>query len=177
MAKLTHNASIVWDYKNAVLVYSLGFYGKPVGLPRVQPNESFNRPLQLSLFDTLYLMEKGIITVWKDNTEVKREELIEFGNSIHEWFEEKYIVYKDFRERGYVVRSGLKFGVDFIVYEKGPGIDHSPFMVEIFFNKEEINPILLLRAGRLANTVNKSLVIATLEGNKPHYYVFKRFKA
>ena len=31
----------------------------------------------------------------------------------------EFIVYKDLREKGYHIKSGLKYGVEFRVYEKG----------------------------------------------------------
>ena len=45
IGKLTRSAVVIWDYQDAQKIYSLGFFGKPVGLPRVQPNEAFHRPL------------------------------------------------------------------------------------------------------------------------------------
>ncbi|KAK5656761.1 hypothetical protein OQA88_4309 [Cercophora sp. LCS_1] len=39
----------------------------------------------------------------------------------------EYAVYHHFRSLGWVVRHGIKFGVDFLLYERGPVASHSDF--------------------------------------------------
>ena len=43
----------------------------------------------------------------------------------------KFSVFKDLRDRGYVVKTALKFGADFRVYDRGvkPGEDHAKWVV------------------------------------------------
>ncbi|MHA1397284.1 MAG: tRNA-intron endonuclease family protein, partial [Candidatus Heimdallarchaeaceae archaeon] len=74
------------------------------------------------------------------------------------------------------VRPGLKFGVDFAVYTKGPGLEHSPYMIQIIEKEGKINPIELVRAGRLATTVRKNFVLASMIKKKLHFFVFNRYK-
>ncbi|KAL3459839.1 hypothetical protein BJX64DRAFT_301003 [Aspergillus heterothallicus] len=40
-----------------------------------------------------------------------------------------YVVYHHFRSLGWVVRSGVKFGVDYILYNRGPVFSHAEFAV------------------------------------------------
>ena len=42
-----------------------------------------------------------------------------------------YAVYHHFRSLGWVPRHGIKFGVDFILYQRGPVFDHSEFGVMV----------------------------------------------
>ncbi len=42
-----------------------------------------------------------------------------------------YAVYHHFRSLGWVPRHGVKFGVDFILYQRGPVFDHSEFGVMV----------------------------------------------
>ncbi|BAE61619.1 unnamed protein product [Aspergillus oryzae RIB40] len=42
-----------------------------------------------------------------------------------------YIVYHHFRSLGWVVRSGVKFGVDYLLYNRGPVFSHAEFAVVI----------------------------------------------
>lgn len=77
-----------------------------------------------------------------------------------------YNVYKDLRRRGFIARRGLKFGCDYLVYRYGPGIDHAPFGVLIYLEGEEIDPIELVRAGRLLHSVRKKLVLAISDPSK-----------
>ncbi|KAI9771535.1 MAG: hypothetical protein M1839_002778 [Geoglossum umbratile] len=42
-----------------------------------------------------------------------------------------YVVYHHFRSLGWVVRSGIKFGVDLLLYNRGPVFSHAEFAVVI----------------------------------------------
>ena len=42
-----------------------------------------------------------------------------------------YVVYHHFRSLGWVPRHGIKFGVDWILYQRGPVFDHSEFGVMV----------------------------------------------
>ncbi|PWY79597.1 hypothetical protein BO70DRAFT_371666 [Aspergillus heteromorphus CBS 117.55] len=42
-----------------------------------------------------------------------------------------YVVYHHFRSLGWVVRSGVKFGVDYILYNRGPVFSHAEFAVVV----------------------------------------------
>ncbi|KAL4870203.1 hypothetical protein BDV12DRAFT_184603 [Aspergillus spectabilis] len=42
-----------------------------------------------------------------------------------------YVVYHHFRSLGWVIRSGVKFGVDYIIYNRGPVFSHAEFAVVI----------------------------------------------
>ncbi|RLI68731.1 tRNA-intron lyase [Candidatus Heimdallarchaeota archaeon] len=88
-------------------------------------------------------------------------------------FEEKMLIYKDMRRRGLVPRPGLKFGADFAVYQHGPGIDHSPYVISALPRGSKLTALELIRAGRLATSVKKKFVIATiLSNNEVRYYGF-----
>jgi len=77
--------------------------------------------LILSFYEALYLLDKGILRIRdeKSDKELSFEELLEKARSLNEnaWF--KYLIYRDLRSRGYFVREGFGFGVDFRVYERG----------------------------------------------------------
>ncbi|KAL4894601.1 hypothetical protein BDV59DRAFT_175779 [Aspergillus ambiguus] len=42
-----------------------------------------------------------------------------------------YVVYHHFRSLGWVVRSGVKFGVDYLLYNRGPVFSHAEFAVVV----------------------------------------------
>ncbi|KAL3469855.1 hypothetical protein BJX99DRAFT_251655 [Aspergillus californicus] len=42
-----------------------------------------------------------------------------------------YIVYHHFRSLGWVVRSGIKFGVDYLLYNRGPVFSHAEFAIVV----------------------------------------------
>ncbi|XP_046427713.1 tRNA-splicing endonuclease subunit Sen2 isoform X1 [Neodiprion fabricii] len=44
-------------------------------------------------------------------------------------FVQKYVVYHYFRSKGWVVKSGLKYGGDFLLYKQGPPFYHASYIV------------------------------------------------
>lgn len=163
------------DPKNAPNLYREGFYGRPLGI--VKPKDlKFEAPVQLSFYEALYLIEKGKIKVIDiHGKELSYDDLLRNARRYYKDFDLIYKVYKDLRERGYVVRPGMKFGSTFAVYEYGPGIDHAPFLVEVMKWEDIYSPLDIVRAGRLTHTVRKKLLLATVNpiDNKVRYYIFK----
>ena len=151
------------------------FFGSPLGInkPRL---EYFSKPSELSLIEAYYLLVKDKITI--EDPEKSRflssEEFFDIAKKLHHKFEEKFIIYKDLREKGYIPRPGLKFGADFVVYKKGPGLEHSPFIVHVLPHDAKISAIDMVRAGRLATSVRKKFVIAN--PLTVSYYFFEWFK-
>ena len=56
------NFLVAWDSAKSSELYKMGYYGKPLGIPKPKMAE-FNVPLILDLMEGLYLVEKGIIEV------------------------------------------------------------------------------------------------------------------
>ena len=86
-------------------------------------------------------------------------------NEYHD-FDKKFQVYKNFRDRGYIVSPGIKFGCDFAVYQKGPGIDHAPFLVQVYNRNENMSSTDVVLAGRLATSVKKKFILAIPYGKE-----------
>ncbi|MEB3780468.1 MAG: tRNA-intron lyase [Desulfurococcales archaeon] len=157
-------------------IYSLGFYGKPIGIDKPR-GANFDVPLKLSLIEALYLLEKGIIKISTiEGSEVSVDELKKVMEESKR-FKMLYKVYRDLRDRGLVVRPGLKFGADFTVYREGPGLEHAPFIVHVYPFDSEIDPTELVRAGRLSHSVRKTFILATsTPSGKIQYITFKWYK-
>ncbi|MCK4424904.1 tRNA-intron lyase [Candidatus Bathyarchaeota archaeon] len=174
------NFLVVWNPTEGSELYKLGFYGKPVGIPKPKIAE-FDVPLVLDLMEGLYLAEKGIISVYEgpEKRKVGLKKLRQKVKQLYEEFDGKYTVYRDLRDNGLIVTPGIKFGCDFAVYKHGPGIEHAPYMVSVKKAKSEITATEIVKAGRLATTVRKRFIIAVpdLEKEKIRYLIFKWFKA
>ncbi|MCW4020343.1 MAG: tRNA-intron lyase, partial [Candidatus Bathyarchaeota archaeon] len=52
------NFLVVWDPAKGSELYKLGYYGKPIGIPKPKA-EDFDAPLILDLMEGLYLVERG----------------------------------------------------------------------------------------------------------------------
>ena len=157
---LVENRLIVWKVEEGRRLFRMGFYGKPLGVPKPK-DTSFDAPLMLDLIEGLYLLERGVIrVVMPDGSEVDVEELRERARRLYERFDMKYLVYKDLRDRGLVATPGIKYGCDFAVYRKGPGIDHAPYIVHVRSREEALEAPDVVRSGRLATTVRKTFITA-----------------
>ena len=162
-ADLIENRIIVWDIEDSRKLFSYGYYGKPIGIPKPKPEE-INVPLILDLIEGLYLLENKKIIIFKLNQKITVEEMIELCKKEYHDFGKKYLVYKNFRDKGYVINPGIKFGCDFAVYEKGPGIDHAPFLIQVYNRTDIITSTGIVLAGRLATTVRKQFILAIPKG-------------
>jgi tRNA-intron endonuclease len=131
----------------------------------------------LDIVEGVYLLEKGIITVEFDSKVLGIRKLKALARKQFQGFDIKYIIYKDLREKGFIVTPGVKYGCDFAVYEHGPGIDHAPYIIQVKTNEDEITAAEIVESGRLASTVKKSFIIAVIDNKNPQYLEFKWWKA
>ncbi|MCS7096218.1 MAG: tRNA-intron lyase [Candidatus Bathyarchaeota archaeon] len=178
--ELIENFLVVWNPREGSELYKTGFYGKPLGIPKPKVPE-FNVPLILDLMEGVYLAEKGIVEVYErpNGKKVSLKKLLHKARKLYEEFDEKYAVYRDLREDGFIVTPGIKFGCDFAVYKYGPGLEHAPYMVSVKKSTSEISATEIVKAGRLATTVRKRFIVAVpdLEEDRIRYLMFKWFKA
>ena len=173
-AELVIDRAIVWNSDEGSKLYSNGYFGQPVGIRKPKSAE-FDKPLELSLIECAYLIQAGLLTVReaKSKNNLSQSDIVERGSGLSEDFEDRLMVYTQLRKRGYVVRPGLKFGTDFAVYEHGPGKDHAPLLVHIIPQRKGVVPLDIVRAGRLATSVRKKFIIATVkESGEIVYYSF-----
>ena len=179
-AELIGTRLIVWEPKDGVSLYRMGFFGKPVGIPKPKPTQEFTAPLMLDLMEGLYLLDRKIIKVvdGKSLKHVSRSKILRLANETYKQFNLGYAAYENLREKGLIVTPGIRFGSDFAIYEHGPGIDHAPFIVTVKTEKDTMGPFEVVLAGRLATTVRKQFTIAVPNKQKKlNYLVFKWFKA
>ncbi|RDJ32693.1 MAG: tRNA-intron lyase [Crenarchaeota archaeon] len=162
-SELIENRVIIWDIENSKKLFSSGYYGKPIGMPKPKLEE-INVPLILDLIESYYLMQNGKITVYQLKKKISEEQMLEICRKEYHDFDKKFTVYKNFRDNGYIVNPGIKFGCDFAVYEKGPGIDHAPYLVQVYNKKDIITSTGVVLAGRLATTVRKQFILAIPQG-------------
>ena len=177
-AELVGSFLVIWDHEEARRIYGLGFYGKPLGIPKPRGTD-FEAPLILDIMEGLYLLERGIISIYGEGGEVGPDELRAVGRTIYKDFDLKYCVYRDLRDSGLVATSGIKFGCDFAVYRLGPGLEHAPYLISVLRPDDVLTASDVVRAGRLATTVRKRFIVAVLDrpGGRIRYLMFKWFRA
>src|SRR3989338_6378756 len=91
-----------------------------------------NGKVELSLLEALYLMEKGRLGIKNDSGKALNvETFLKKARKTEPTFWIRYCVFRDMRNRGYIIKTALKFGADFRVYDRGvkPGEDHAKWIV------------------------------------------------
>ena len=155
---------MVLDETQANQLYQRGYYGKPLS----------GGKLQLAPVEALHLLENGRLEIIdeKGNKLDFKTLFKKFAKADPE-LELKYPAYMDLRSRGYVVKTGLKFGAHFRVYGRGeyPGGAHSQFLVHAIAESKKLTATEMARAVRLAHSVRKKMVWAIVddEGDVTYY--------
>lgn len=126
----------------------------------------------LSLFEALYLTEKEKICVFSGNKKLSEEALIAKAKKKIKQFSIKYIVFRDLRDRGYIVKTALKFGADFRVYEKGvnPGEDHAKWVVFPVHESGHLTWHEFASKNRVAHSTKKRLLIGIVDDEEDITY-------
>ncbi|MEO9319391.1 MAG: tRNA-intron lyase [Nitrososphaera sp.] len=178
-ARLIRDRIIIWDSADARTLFGAGYYGKPLGIAKPKGTD-FDAPLILDLIEGCFLLEKRVIRILNtDGRVVSSGDIRKMCKGLYADFEAKYLVFQNLRDKGYVVTPGIKFGCDFAVYEHGPGIDHAPFLVQVFRQNDSVSATGIVLAGRLATTVKKQFVLAmpTMKEKTVEYVAFDWWKA
>ena len=139
--------------------------------------------LDLSFVESLYLVKKSRLEVRKGKTKLSFNKLLVQALKLDKRIHEKYIVYKDMRDRGLVVKTGFKFGCDFRVYgrgvkvKKGPktAAEHTKWVVYTVPEDYTCSFQELSRAVRLAHSIRAEMLWAIVDSeNNVTYYSVKR---
>ena len=166
---------VVWSIDDGRRLFNTDFYGKPLGNPK--PKEDFEEPLILDLVEGVYLLEKKLIAVKSKGRKMAASSLRKLARERLDGFDALYQVYRDLREKGFVVTPGIKYGCDFAVYEQGPGIDHAPYIIQVMSREDQMSAAEIVKAGRLASTVRKTFIAALPGREGVEYLEFKWWKA
>ena len=125
--------------------------------------------------EALFLVEKGKMDVLSKNKKLSKEELIKKFRKMDKKIHLKYPVFKDLREKGYIVKTALKFGAEFRVYEKGAkiGEKHSKWVVFTDYESKTFSWQEFSSKNRVAHSTKKNLLLAIVdeEGDITYYEV------
>ena len=163
---LFENSVIVFDEKLKDTLFQKEFFGKP-----------FGSGLRLSFIESLYLFDDKILDIINTKNQIiSRKDFINKIKDLDPMFNERFNVYYDLKKRGFIAKTGFKFGTDFRCYTKNPDKIHAEYLVHIIDEKFKIAWSELSRAIRLAHSVNKEIIFACVENNKIEYIKFGRLK-
>jgi tRNA-intron endonuclease len=92
--------------------------------------ESEKDSLILNSFETLYLLYNDKLELKKINKSIVFDELMQKYIQKNDNILIQFLLYRDLRTKGYVVKDGFGFGSDFRVYERGNyGLKDAKFLI------------------------------------------------
>lgn len=123
-----------------------------------------NEEYKLTFYEALYLLDKQMLTV-KD----KKDATIDFQNLLdryqkvdeNAWIH--YLIYRDLRSRGYVVRGGFGQAIDFRIYERGSYGKNSA--TSLILSTQEGKPLPmedLMDALKQSQSLKKELILGVM---------------
>jgi tRNA-intron endonuclease len=146
-------------------LYNTGYYGRPKG-----------DTLELTLVEAAYLLYKKKLDIELQGRALEFKEFFTEASKMQQYFELKYIVYKDLRERGFYVQPSV---TDFRVYPRGGHPGKTPAKSFVYVRSERIPMQLpdLLTSLNAADNVHKQMVLAIVdEESDLTYYEVKKVK-
>jgi len=146
----------------AYSLYKKSVFGEPNG-----------EKIQYSLSEALFLVEKKKMEIFVGNKQILQKDLINKFRRIDRKIQIKYPVFKDLRKKGYIVKTALKFGADFRVYNKGkkPGKTHAKWIIFVDHESKKLAWNEFSAKNRVAHSTKKNLLIAIVdEESKIIYY-------
>ncbi len=157
---------IVQDQSEASQIHNKGYYGIPQsgGL------------LKLDLMEAIYLVESGRLEVESDGRKNDASHLMRLAHKNSEGFEIRYLVYRELRSRGYVVKLGQP-PLDFRVFPRGgtPNKTPSKWWVAAISERRTFDLARLLEDLDRTSDVRKKLLLAVVdEESDVTYYDVKR---
>lgn len=122
--------------------------------------------VQLSMIEGMYLIEKGKLAVLDGkNKEMTADAFAKKARKGTSKFTIKYAVFRDIRDRGYIIKTALKFGADFRIYDRGvkPGEDHAKWIVYPVHETEQLTWYEFAAKNRVAHSTKKRLLIGVVD--------------
>jgi tRNA-intron endonuclease len=118
--------------------------------------------LELALVEAAYLLDREKIEVEADGKPLDFRAFFIKASQAQEYFELKYIVYRDLRERGYYVQPGV---TDFRVYPRGgkPNVAPSKYFVHVISERQPLRLIEIVSNLQAALNVRKEMVLAIVD--------------
>src|SRR4030066_610695 len=134
-----------------------------------------NEVFTLSFYEALYLHDKDLLEVKdKDGKAVDFQRLLHCYEAQNENAWVNYLVYRDLRSRGYVVREGFGGGIDFRIYERGAyGKDTAQYLILSIQEGKPMPIQTLVNAVQQCQSQKKELILAVMNtrGEAVHYSV------
>jgi tRNA-intron endonuclease, archaea type len=129
------------------------------GYGEVSKKKFFLKP-----FESLYLVYCSKLKLTKGNKKIGFDSLLETCIKFDEDALTKFLIYRDLRSRGYIVKDGFGFGSDFRVYERGHfGEKGAKFLVFALSEGRQVKIGKLQKTIEQITQMGKEPIIAVIE--------------
>ena len=110
-------------------------------------------------------MERGKLKIFSNKKELKYDDFLKKATKLEKNFWVRYCVFRDLRRRGYIVKTALKFGADFRVYDRGikPGEDHAKWVAYPVHESSTFSWYDFSAKNRVAHSTRKKLLIGIVD--------------
>lgn len=137
--------------------------------------EKVGERVEYLFVEALYLVSSGKMEVFFGKKKLNMNDLMARVKKKDKRIETKLSVFSDLRMRGYIVKTALKFGADFRVYDKGvkPGDDHALWVLFVVSEHEQLRWHEFAAKNRVAHSTKKKLLLAIVdeEGDVSYYEI------
>jgi len=165
-ARLIGSWVFVENPVDGLRLFEEGFFGRPIGEPKFRMGSQTRQPFILDLVEACYLAQKGKLVIEYGGGTLLPKEVESLARKFIDRFDEKLLAYTWLRDHGWIVQSGVKFGNDFAIYEKGPGIDHAPLVARVVKPTDRLYVADLLACGRVAASTRKAFLFVVVDARK-----------
>ncbi len=121
--------------------------------------------VQYSLVEGLYLLEKNRVDILEGKKKLDFDNFVKKAVKREPNFWTRFVAYRDMRNRGYIVKTALKFGADFRIYDRGikPGEDHAKWIMYTVKETDGFTWYNFSSKNRVAHSTRKRLLIACVD--------------
>jgi tRNA-intron endonuclease len=128
--------------------------------------EKIKEKISYTIYEAFYLVEAGKLEVTDSkNKKLNAQALLRKLEKIDKNFGINYAVFADLRKKGYIVKTALKFGAQFRVYEKGSqiGEEHAKWILFPVAENKSLTWQDFSAKNRVAHSTNKKLLIGIVD--------------
>lgn len=168
---------VIWNKEEGNRIYSERYFGKWI-------EEEKAKYLLLALEEAMLLVERQNLAIKYNDKLITPEELLVLCTKADKEFSYKFTVYRDLRNRGFIVKSGFKFGTHFRVYERGVNPykegsketkEHTKYNVHAVPESHTMSYQEWSRYVRLSHNIKATALLAVVdqEGDVTYYKIIR----
>jgi len=127
--------------------------------------EKLSGIIEYSPIESLFLISQDKMSILTGKKEISFRDLLKKLKRHDKKIETKLSVFSDLRKKGYILKSALKFGAEFRVYDLGAAPDsaHARWLLFTAKESQDLKWHEFSAKSRVAHSTKKSLLIAIVD--------------